>query len=175
MSSPTLKSPGVVKELLKNYLGDMGLVIDKEFETDESSGFWVKSVDFPILVENHKTVHYWVVALQITFSNDTIIKTVNERYEQQDHRFVFQLTQVLASPQTSFTRAVDDGRIKGFTIFKNIYPFHDGFTISDLDQAVQAVLSVGAVGVAFLKSEMGQMDLDHTPPRPASEPGPMYE
>ncbi len=58
---------------------------------------------------------------------------------------------------------------------KSIYAFHEGFSIRDLDEAIQAVVSIGAVGITFLKSEMGQMALDHTPPRPVSEPGPMYE
>jgi hypothetical protein len=118
---------------------------------------------------------YCVVALQITFSDETVLKTLNDYYEKQDHQFIFRLTQVLTSPQTSFVRVIESGRVIGFTIMKSIYPFHQEFSIRDLDQAIQAVVSVAAIGIAFLKSEMGQMVLDHTPPRPVSEPGPMYE
>jgi hypothetical protein len=170
-----LKTVEQVKEDVKKYLQEMDLEITREFDDDDICGFWIKFGDFPILVENRKPLHYCVVALQITFSDETIIRTLNDYYEKQDHRFIFRLTQVLTSPQTSFVRVVEGGRVIGFTIMKSIYPFHDDFSIRDLDLAVQAVVSIGAVGVAFLKSEMGQMVLDHTPPRPVSEPGPMYE
>ncbi len=153
----------------------MDLDITKEFDTDEFCGFWTKFGDLPLLVENRKPLKYYIVAFQITFSDETIIKAINDYYETQDNQFIFRLTQVLTSPQTSFVRVVESGRVIGFTIMKSIYPFHEGFSIRDLDQAVQAVVSVGAVGIAFLKSEMGQIALDHTPPRPVSEPGPMYE
>jgi len=172
---PPLKPDEQVKEELKKNLQDMDLDIAKDFDTDESCGFWTKFGDFLILIENRKPLKYCIVALQITFSDETTIKTLNDYYEKQDHRFIFRLTRVLTSPQTSFVRILESGRVIGFTIMKSIYPFHEGFSIRDLDQAVQAVVSVGAVGIAFLKSEMGQIDLDHTPSRPVSEPGPMYE
>jgi len=175
MILPPLKPLEQVQAELKNYLQEMDLDITKEFDTDDICGFWTKFGDFPVLIENRKPMKYCVVAFQITFSDEMIIKTLNDYYKTQDNPFIFRLTQVLTSPQTSFVRVVESGQVIGFTIMKSIYPFHEGFSIRDLDVAVQAVVSVGAVGIAFLKSEMGQMVLDHTPPRPVSEPGPMYE
>jgi hypothetical protein len=175
MTLPPLKPLEQVRAELKSYLQEMDLEITKEFDEDEFGGFWTKFGDFPLLIENRKPLKYYVVAFQITFSDETIIKALNDFYDKQDQQFIFRLTQVLTSPQTSFVRVVESGRVIGFTIMKSIYPFHESFSISNLDQAIQAVVSIGAVGIAFLKSEMGQMALDHTPPRPVSEPGPMYE
>jgi hypothetical protein len=175
MPLPPLKPDEQVKSELKNYLQEMDLDITKEFDTDDLCGYWIKFGDFPLLIENQKPLKYCVVAFQITFSDETILKTLNEYYEKQDHRFIFRLTQVLSSPQTNFVRVVESGRVIGFTIMKSIYPFHEGFSVRDLDLAIQAVASIGAVGIAFLKSEMGPMVLDHTPPRPAPEPETMYE
>jgi hypothetical protein len=175
MTLPPLKPYEQVRDELKNYLQEMDPEITKEFDTGDSWGFWIKFGDLPLLIENRKPLKYCVVALQITFSDETIVRTLNDYYKNEDHQFIFRLTQVLTSPQTSFVRVVESGRVIGFTLMKSIYPFHEGFSISDLDQAIQAVVSIGAVGIAFLKSEMGQMVLDHTPPRPVSEPGPMYE
>jgi hypothetical protein len=175
MTPPPLISYEEVRENLKSFLQEMDLDITREFNSDELGGFWVKSGDFPLLIENRKPLKYYVVAFQITFSDETIIKAVNNYYVKNDQQFIFRLTRVLASPQTSFVRVVESGRVIGFTIMKSIYPFHQEFSVSDLDQAVQAVLSIGSVGIVFLKSEMGPMVLDHTPPRPESEPGPMYE
>lgn len=175
MTLPPLKPYEQVRDELKNYLQEMDPEITKEFDTGDSWGFWIKFGDLPLLIENRKPLKYCVVALQITFSDETIVRTLNDYYKNEDHQFIFRLTQVLTSPQTSFVRVVESGRVIGFTLMRSIYPFHEGFSIRDLDQAIQAVVSIGAVGIAFLKSEMGQMVLDHTPPRPVSEPGPMYE
>jgi len=175
MALSPLKQQEEVQAELKENLQEMDLEITKEFDSDEFCGFWTKSGDFPLLVENRKSLKYYVVAFQITFSDEAIIKSLNGYYETQDNQFIFRLTQVFTSPQTSFVRVIESGRVIGFTIMKSIYPFHEGFLIHHLDQAIQAVVSVGSVGIAFLKSEMGQMVLDHTPPRPVSEPGPMYE
>ena len=175
MTPSPLKPYEQVRDDLKTCLQEMDLEITKEFDSEDICGFWIKYEDFPLLIENRKPLQYYVVALQITFSDETVLKTLNAYYENQDHHFIFRLTQVLTSPQTSFVRVMESGRIIGFTLMKSIYPFHEGFSIRDLDQAIQAVVSVAAIGIAFLKSEMGQMVLDHTPPRPVSEPGPMYE
>jgi len=175
MTLPTLKPLEQVRADLKNYLQDMDLEITKEFDTNDSCGFWIKFGDLPLLVENRKPLKYCVVALQITFSDETILKTLNNYYDRQDHQFIFRLTQVLTSPQTSFVRVVESSRVIGYTVMKSIYPFHEDFRIANLDEAVQAVVSAGSVGIAFLKSEMGQMVLDHTPQSPPSEPDSMYE
>ncbi len=74
MTLPPLKPYEQVKEDLKKYLQDMDLEITKEFDTDDICGFWTKFGDFPLLVENRKPLKYCVVALQITFSDETIIK-----------------------------------------------------------------------------------------------------
>jgi hypothetical protein len=174
MTPPPLKPGEQVRSELKNFLQEMDLDITREFDTDDMCGYWIKFGDFPLLIENQKPLKYCVVAFQITVSNETILRTLNDFYEKQDHRFIFRLTRVLTSPQTSFVRVVESGQVIGFTIMKSIYPFHEGFTVRDLDSAIQAVASTGAVGIAFLKSEMGQMVLDHTPARPASEAGQMY-
>jgi len=172
---PVQKTYDQVKTVLKGCLQDMGLEITKDFDTDKFCGFWTKFGDYPILIENRKPLKYCVVALQITFPDEKIIQAITDHYEKEDHQFIFRLTQVLTSPQTSFMRVMEQGRVIGFTVMKSIYPFHEGFSIRDLDAAVQAVTGVGEVGIAFIKAEMGQVAIDHTPPRPASEPGPMYE
>ncbi len=175
MTPPVLKPLDEVQIDLKNHLQEMDLEISKEFTSDELNGFWTKSGDFPLLIENRKPLKYYVVAFQITFSDEAIIRALNDYYDKQDHQFIFRFTQVLTSPLTSFVRVIEGGQVIGFTIMKSIYPFHENFSIADLDQAIQAVVSTGAVGISFLKSEMGQMVLDHTPPSPKSEPGEMYE
>jgi len=173
--SPPLKSKEEVQALLEDYLPAVGVEVLRRFDKDETWGFWVKYGEFPILIENPKDTRYVVVAFQITLSDEAVIINLNEFYEKQDRAFLFELTRVFTSPHSGFIRIIEGGRVIGFTVLRNIYPFHPGFTIKDLDSALQTVVGVGDVGIAFLQSVMGQMVLDHTPPRPATGPGPMLE
>ena len=62
-------------------------------------------------------------------------------------------------------------------VSKYLYPFHPGFSIRDLDEALQAVTSAGAMGVMFLKSLLGEWEEEEKTAQELgkSEPGPMYE
>ncbi len=160
---------------MKEYAQAVGVEIVNEFDEHETWGFWVKFGEFPILIENPKGMLYAVVAFQITLSDATAIATLNEFYTQQDNQSIFELTRIFTSPHTGFTRIIERGQVIGFTIMKNVYPYHASFTVRDLDEALQAVVSVGDTGVAFLKTIVGTAKFDHTPPRPSTEPGPMFE
>jgi hypothetical protein len=174
-NTPSLPSKDEVKTLLKEYLAAVDVEIVNEFDQHDTWGFWVKFGEFPLLIENPKDTRYIVVAFQITLSDPSAIKTMNEFYEKQDNQFIFELTRIFTSPHTGFTRIIEGGQIIGFTIMKNIYPYHPGFVIKDLDEALQSVVSIGDTGVAFLKTVIGTTTFDHTPPRPPTEPGPMFE
>jgi len=171
----TLKSKDEVKTMLKDYLNAVDVEIAQEIDDKDTFGFLLKFGNFPILLENQKDSQYFTVAFQITLSDDAAIKMLNDFYKNQDHKFIFDLIQGFTSPLTGFSRVIESGQVIGFTVLKNIYPFHPGFTIKDLDEALQAVVSVGDRGVAFLKSVMGQNVIDHMPSLPPTEPGPMYE
>ena len=100
MTPPLLKPLDDVQIDLKNYLQEMDLEISKEFASDELNGFWTRSGDFRSL-SNRKPLKYYVIAFQITFSDEAIINALNDYYDRQDHQFIFRLTQVLTSSLTS--------------------------------------------------------------------------
>lgn len=175
MSLPPLKTTNQVRQELRTWMQEMDLEITREFDTPDTCGFWVKSGDFPLLIENRKPLKYCVIAFQITFSDAAITRTVNDYYHRQDNRFIYRLTRALTTSQTSFVRVMEGGEVSGFTILRYLYPFHEGFSIRDLDSAVQAVVSAGDIGIAFLRAEMGPIALDHTPARPTVGPESLYE
>jgi hypothetical protein len=176
LAESELRSKEDVKAIMKNYLQAVGVDIVREFDEEETWGFWVKFGEFPVLIENPNQTQFIVAAFQITFSDPASIKTLNELYDKEDNQFIFELTRTLTSAHTAFMRVMERGQVIGFTVMKNIYPFHSGFTIKDLDEALQAVVSTGTTGVAFLKFMIGKTaTFDHTPPRPQTEPGPMFE
>jgi hypothetical protein len=155
-SSVPVKTPEQVKGELKQYLEDIDVEVVKEFDEEEFWGFWVKFGDFPIMVENKKGTRYCAVAFQITLPDGSQVQKLNEYYARKNVHFVYDLTCAFTSPITGFSRIIENGQIIGFTISRYIYPFYDDFSVKDLDRAIQAVVSVGSVGIAFLNMALSE-------------------
>ncbi|HNJ81218.1 MAG TPA: hypothetical protein PLK38_06615, partial [Methanoregulaceae archaeon] len=81
--------------------------------------------------------------------------------ERNDAQFIYELTRAFSSPLTAFSRIIERGRVIGYTVSKNIYPYHPEFTLRTLDIALQAVVSTGAIGIAFLKWMARVLDVSH--------------
>ena len=137
---------------LRQYLQEIDVSVVKEFDEGEFRGFWVNFGDFPILIENHKGKSYFIVAFQITLPPGQEQDTLNAYYDKKDPHFIFELTKAFTSPLTGFSRILEGGRVIGFTLSRYIYPFYHDFSVKDLDRALQAVVSQGAEGIAFLKT-----------------------
>jgi hypothetical protein len=146
-----LRSDEEARETLRQYLLSMDVEIAKEMEDQGNWGFWIRFGEFPILIDHQKGSHYCIVAFQITIPDEKAIGHLNEFYEKNDARFLFELTRAFTSALTAYSRVMEGNRVVGFTVTKYIYPYHPEFTMRVLDMALQAVISTGAVGIAFLR------------------------
>ncbi|MDI9632954.1 MAG: hypothetical protein QFX32_02730 [Methanolinea sp.] len=153
MAGPVPKKTDTqVRDELRQYLQEIDVSIIREFEEGDFNGFWVRFGDFPILLENQKGKSYYIVAFQITLPESRDIETLNSYYDKRDAAFIYELTKAFTSPLTGFSRILEGGRVIGFTISRYIYPYYHDFSVKDLDRAIQAVVSQGAIGIAFLKT-----------------------
>jgi hypothetical protein len=157
----SLRNDDEVKALLKQYLASMDIEIVKEVDNDGNWGIWTKFGNFPVLIDHIRGTHYCMVAFQITLQDEHAINHLNAFYERNDAQFIFELTRAFSSPMTAFSRIIERGRIIGYTVSKHIYPYHTDFNLRTLDIAVQAVVSTGAIGVAFLKWMAKVLDVQH--------------
>jgi hypothetical protein len=161
MQETTLRTSEETRLILKNYLTGMDVEIVNEIEDGENWGFWTKFGSFPVLIEHKADSHYCVVAFQITLPEDGGIAKLNSFYQNNDAIFLYELTRAFSSPLTGFTRIVDNDRVIGYSISKYIYPFHPEFSMRSLDIALQAVISTGAVGAAFLRAMLKEGEVRH--------------
>lgn len=149
--STSLRTDDEVRKILKEYLVSMDIEIVKELEKDGNWGIWTKFGNFPVLIDHSKGTHYCVVAFQITLQDEHAITHLNKFYERNDAQFIYELTRAFSSPLTAFSRIIERGMVIGYTVSKHIYPYQPEFNLRTLDIAIQAVVSTGAIGVAFLK------------------------
>ncbi len=153
MAGPVAKKDdSLVREELRQYLQEIDVKIVREFDEGEFNGFWVRFGDFPILLENQKGKSYYIVAFQITLPEGPETAALNANYSRKDAAFIYDLTRAFTSPLTGFSRIIEGGNVIGFTISRYVYPFYYDFSVKDLDRAIQAVVSQGSIGIAFLKT-----------------------
>jgi hypothetical protein len=157
----SLRDDGEVRVLLKSYLESMDVEIIQECEKGLNWGYWIKFGNYPVLIDHREGTHFCVVAFQITLKDDHAISHLNEFYENNDAQFIFELTKSFSSPLTAFSRIMERGNVIGFTVSKYIYPYHSEFNMRTLDIAVQAVVSTGSIGIAFLKWMAKVVDVKH--------------
>jgi hypothetical protein len=149
-----------VREILKSFLSDLGIETIQEFDRGYDWGFWVKFGNFPLLIQSQKDTVYSIIALHISVTEAGAISRLNEIYDKNDAVTVFELTRAFSTPITGFSRIISQGKVTGYAVTKYIFPYHRGFTIEDFDSALQAVVSVGAVGVSYLKTIIQAVDLE---------------
>lgn len=162
-SDLSIKTEEEARSDLEQFLSDIDVAIVNRFDEGDFWGYWVKFGDFPILIENQRPKRFCVVAFQITLSEGPVVTHLNEYYARGDSSFIYELTQAFTSPLTGFSRIIEQGRVVGFTISRYIYPFYRDFSIKDLDRAIQAVVSQGAIGISFLKLAIGELRVERGP------------
>jgi hypothetical protein len=168
-----LRSDEEAKETIRQYLLSMDVEIVKEMEEKGNWGFWIRFGEFPILIDHRKGTHYCIVAFQITVPDEHAIGHLNEFYENNDAKFIYELTRAFTSALTAYSRIMEGNRVVGFTVTKYIYPYHPEFTMRVLDMALQAVVSTGAVGIAFLRWMVRELQVEHEEKiGPETGPGP---
>jgi hypothetical protein len=171
-----LKSIDEVKALLRQHLNGIGVEIAKETEDGEFWAYWLNFGSFPVLIQHPPRASYCIVSFQITLPDEEAIAHLNEFYSNNDAKFMYELAKAFTSPLTAFNRVFDNGRVIGYTVSKLIYPYHPEFSMRNLDTALQAVVSVGFVGAAFLRYALKQHLLDHevSEQMAMTQPGPMF-
>ena len=162
---------------MRKHLIGIDVSVEKEFEEGDSWGFFVNFGNFPIVIESPEGSHYAVVSFQIMLPDDHAVEHLNEFYDRNDLKFIFELTRAFTSPLTAFSRIPNEnGKVIGYRVSKYIYPYHPEFSIRTLDIALQAVVSMGVVGAAFLRSVMGEIHIQHALAEEFAKatPGPMF-
>jgi hypothetical protein len=156
-----LRTDAETRVLLKTYLKSMDMEVIQECEKENNWGYWIKFGNYPVLIDHRGGTHYCIVAFQTTLRDEHAIVHLNEFYDKNDAQFIFELHRAFSSPLTAFSRIMERGRVIGYTVSKHIYPYHSEFNMRTLDIALQAVVSTGAIGIAFLKWMARVVEIKH--------------
>jgi hypothetical protein len=163
-----------VKEKLKGMILDSGREVQREIEEEGGWGFVVEHGHFNVSLFHPKTERRMFVLFMVQFRPETIagipkrFGNLNEKRE-----FEFGLVSSISSPLTSYKMYHDpDGNLSGFEVMKVIYPFHEGFSIRDFEESIQAVTSAGVLGMNYLAKALGQGEMTQEVAEALSRPAP---
>lgn len=144
------------RELIGN-IKETGREVKNEIEDNDKWGLIIKHGTYIIQLVHPKDLKFMVITFHLQFP-DEVIKSLKAIIvdPQKGVEFEFGLTSAINSPSTGYKlHKNEDNIITGFVISKNIFPFHDGFTIADLDEAIQNIVSAGVLGLTFLQGILG--------------------
>ena len=149
------------KELIRN-IKETGREITEETEEEDEWGLVIKHGSYIIQLVHPKNLKFMRISFLLEFPDEVItsIKTITED-PKKGVAFEIGLSSAINSPPTGYRLyKTDDNLIMGFMISKNIFPFHDGFSIVDLDEAIQNIVSAGILGLTFLQGILGVKRID---------------
>jgi len=146
-----------IREKLKEYIRQTGREIIEEKDEEDKWFLAIKHGNFVVNLIHPKNQRRLVVVFAVEFPSEVLSKIEKLRRDPRKRlQFDFGLRSALNSPTTAFRIEFDKkGNPKRYLITKNIFPFHEGFTIKELDEAIQAVVSIGLLGLDYLSSLLG--------------------
>ena len=146
-----------VREKLKEYVHQTGREIIEEKDEEDKWLLAIKHGNFVVYLVHPKNQMRGIVLFAVKFPSEILSKIEKLRKDPRKRlQFDFGLRSALNSPITAFKIEFDEkGNPERYQITKSIFPFHEGFTIKELDEAIQAVVSIGVLGLDFLSSILG--------------------
>lgn len=150
-------------------LNQLNYEIVKEINDKEGNfiGLIIKFGAHQVLIIHRPNMEFMSVGYRLDFDKNSI-KKIKEMQDTADWpNFMFTFKSTVSSPVTgNFFSTDKDDTLTGYAIEKLIFPFHEGFSIDKLYDAIQAVVSVGFKGAIFLSTVFGKEVKIETTPEP---------
>jgi hypothetical protein len=152
-----------VYEKIRNFLGDLGEEIVSE---KDDAKYWkldIRHGSTIVTIYHDKRRKYMSVVYPNSIQDHEILKMINNAFDYgkggAERRFAFY--SAISSPSTGYLMYTNENGFSGYDIFAKIFPFEAGFTLAQLDDAIQRVVSVGILGTAYLKSLLPDLNVVH--------------
>lgn len=161
-----------MKRKLKGMLSILKEPITKEINEKE---YWLCVVSHGqhiVLIGHTLNEEFMSVVFRVDFDKEALERLSTLQSNKTSWlKFMWGLKSIISSPLTAFSTNVDsDKNLKGFSVLTKVFPFHDGFTLKELNGSIQAVVSVGVAGVDYVGGNLGaleiQQKLSDIPPPP---------
>lgn len=153
----------ITYQKVRNFLKDLGE--ETVGEKDEEK-FWkldVRHGSTLITIYHDKRLKYMSVVYPNSIQDREILTVINAAFNDEkrgaERRFAFY--SAVSSPSTGYLMYTNENGFTGYDIFAKIFPFEPGFSLPQMDEAIQRVVSVGILGTVYLKSLLPDSNVLH--------------
>jgi hypothetical protein len=155
---------------IKKMLKELNYEILQDLNDKDGNfiGLLIKYGAHQVQIIHRPNLNVVSVAFRIDFDEDAISKIKGfQKNDIEWRKFLFSFKTQVTSPMTeNFFNTDSEDNLTGFIIQTNIFPFHKGFSIEKLYNAIRSVVSVGFKGIVFLISMFGKEVKVETTPEP---------
>lgn len=149
---PTQQEITKVKESLEKMLEELDKNIINVIEKENQWGFIVEHGEFKVILLHLKNLRFMISIFQVDFPDNVIEKlTQLSEHKKVWRQFNLDLRSALSSPLTAYKIEENENDIPvRFKVHYKFFPFHKNFSIKNLHEAIQSVVSVGKLGMNYL-------------------------
>ncbi len=161
---------------IRTLLSALEHPIERELNENNKWGLVVNHGVHKALIYHQGNKEFIVVQFRIDFDADAIERFSQIKANQTDWlKFLYGLKSVISSPITGYATFFNESQnLTAFSVNKNIFPFRDGFNLKELDEAIQAVISVGVNGINFISGVVGARTIQQEVSEVPAPPEGMY-
>ncbi len=147
-----------VHDRIKVFLDILDDEVLKDFQDGDTWEIIVKRGYFIVSLRHKKDMPYADVVFPSPFKEEESLQKLNTFFSNPKN--MIRLLSYLTSPYTSFNLIKRDGRFGGFTVTTKLFPYEEGFSIQNLDHAIKAVVSAGALGFMYIQICAGDIPIE---------------
>jgi len=115
-----------------------------------------------VFIHHNKNQRFMFVVFPNQIDNYEMLTKINTALKDEKHGsgLRFTLISTLTTPSTAYITHSKDNGFSGFDILTRIYPLEPGFSMRELDDAIQRVVSVGVLGMVFISEILNGQKLE---------------
>jgi hypothetical protein len=139
--------------LVKRFCSESDHLIGNEIKDPQGKflGHMVKHGHFDLMVLHPPEKEFFQVIFQINFDPEIVDRFKQMQKDGKWSEFWFTFVSLISDPGYGYATTPANPPSE-FRVVKNIFPFHDGFGIKDLDEACQGVVSLSLNGINYLNA-----------------------
>ena len=145
-------------EKIKVYLDILNDTVLNDFVDGETWEIILKRGHFIVSLRHTKDMPFVEAVFPSPFKEEESLQKLDTFFANPKN--MVRLLSYLTSPYTSFNLIKENGRFGGFTVTTKLFPYEEGFSIQNLDHAIKAVVSAGALGFMYIQICAGDIPIE---------------
>lgn len=145
-------------------------ILNEFIDIDNNFELIIRRGTYTVSIRYYVQDPWIVVSFPSPFKEEEVLKFFDEQIQNSD--FVFGLQSAITSPLTAYNLLHEKDRFIGFFVTTRVFVNGGNIHIKELDQAITAVVAVGALGFTFIAHCIGDKKIEQKMIQDIAKPDP---